>query len=458
MTTIYNPIVLSKVAISYLFDVNRIWKSNEKELRKYRDKAFRKIVKFAYNSVPLYHEKYKAAGVHPNEIKGTKDIKKLPFVTKNNLREYFPDGIIPKGFDKKNGFLMSTSGATGKPIFVYCDVLSAIKRLELLIRELKAYGGNWKKSKIALIIDLNPGSVESTVLAESTMPLIKNFISLDNLRYLSFNEKTEILIKKIDEFSPEFLGSDPNILRELALLKNEGCGQNIQPNYIISSGAFLDSYTKNYVEKAFETRVLDVYGSTEAGSLAFECLKGNYHVHSDFVFLEILDEEKNPVKSGKSGNLVVTTLYGRGTPIIRYTGNEDFLTSVEQKCDCGIKTEIIKKIEGRTTDMIILPNGKMLSPLTLTGIPGKIMEKNKTCKIKQFQIIQHKLDEIELKIIIDEKLRNIGITVHDLKKELKNEFSKKIGDDIKIFVNESDEIRTDKGTNKVKVVISKIKK
>jgi phenylacetate-CoA ligase len=414
-------------------------------------------VKYAY-TVPLYHDKYKKAGVHPNDIKSIDDIKKLPFISKNDLREYFPDGIVPKGFDRENSFLMSTSGSTGKPVFVYCDLFSSIVRLEALVRELKAYGGSWRKSRIVLVIDLEPGSVENTVFAESAMPFLKKIGSLNNIKYLPIDGKPEVLLQEINEFAPEFLGSDPNMLRKLAFLKSKGQGKNIQPKYIISSGAMLDAYTKKHVEKSFNTRVLDVYGSTEAGSIAFECLQGNYHVHSDFVYLELLDKEKRPVGYNKPGKLVITKLYGGGTPIIRYTGNEDFLVPVEGSCSCGINTQIIKQIEGRSTDMIVLPDGEMMSPLTVTGIPSKIMEEFGTYKIKQFQIIQHKKDEIEILVIIDDKLRNVGPSVEKILKELKRRYQEKIGQNVKIFVNEIDEIQKDERADYIKVVVSKIKK
>lgn len=457
MNQFLNPIFLGRIAKSYLFDVNRIWTSTEDEIRKYQDKSLRKMVKYAY-TVPVYHTKYKKAGVHPNDIKGVDDIEKLPFITKTDLMEHFPNGIIPKGFDRENGFLMSTSGSTGKPVSVYCDLFSAIKCLEGAARNLKAYGGDWWKSKIALVIDLDPGTVEHTVFAKSAMPLLKKIVSLKNIKYLHIDEKPDVLIREINEFKPEFLGSDPGMLRKLAFLKNNGYGEDIRPNYIVSSAAMLDKYTRRYVEKAFDTRVLDAYGSTETGPTAFECLKGDhYHVNSDFVFLEFLDKENRPVDFCKLGRIVATKLYGEGTPIIRYTGLDDLAVPLENKCSCGIKTQLIGSIEGRNFDSIVLPDGKMITPLSITTIIRRVMDDFKTYKIKQFQIIQHKIDEIEILIVIDDKLRNVGLPMNKLSEELKKQFSEKIGSDVKIFINEVDEIKKDTWAEMVKVVVSKVK-
>ena len=347
MNQFHNPIFLLRVLKSYIFDINRVWKTDLESLKKYQNKSFRKIVNYAY-TVPLYHKKYKQAGIHPNDIKGINDIKKLPFITKNDLRSNFPDGIIPREFDKKNGFLLSTSGSTGKPVFVYCDKFSAVKRLEGFVRTLRAYGGNWRKSKTVLIIDLSPGSVEYATFQASALPFLKKIISLDNIKYIDISEKPEIVAKKINEFKPEFLSSDPDLLRKLASLKINGFNLDIKPKYIFSGGSMLDQYTRKYIEDAFETKILDIYGSTEAGPMAFECLEGGYyHVHSDFVFLEFLDNENNSVDFGKSGKSVVTKLYGQDTPIIRYTGIEDTIKPIEKETNCGIITKMIKQIEGR---------------------------------------------------------------------------------------------------------------
>ena len=458
MNPFYNPAFIIKLTKSYLSDINRIWKLDQKELRKYQDKEFRKIFKYSLK-VPLYKNKYKSKNIYSQNIKGLNDITKLPIITKEDLRKNFPDRIIPRNFDKKNSYLISSSGSTGKPLFIYCSFFSAIKRLEGFARILKAYGGNWKNSKALLLIDLTPGSVEHATYVGGGISFLKKIFSLDNIKYLPIKEKTEILIKKINKFQPEFLGSDPIMLRKLANYKINGFGNEIKPKLIFSSGSMLDQYTKRYIEKAFESRVLDVYGSTEGGPMAFECLKENhYHLNSDFIYFEFLDENNNSVSNNESGNVVITRLYGKDTPIIRYNGLEDIAIPIDDTCSCGIKSKMIKKIEGRITDLIMLPNGKTISPLTITGIPAKIMEEYNSLKIKQFQIIQNKKSEIEFLIVIDEKLRDIGITIEKLYKEISTRIKDQINHEIEVFIKEKNSLDPVNPSDKFKVFISNIKK
>ena len=113
MNHFFNPIFLSWVLKSYLIDIDRLRKLNENELREHQNKCLKNIVKYAY-SVQLYHEKYKKAGIHPSDIKGIEDIEKLPIVTKEDIKSYYPDGIISPRTQKKQLLKISTSGTTGK--------------------------------------------------------------------------------------------------------------------------------------------------------------------------------------------------------------------------------------------------------------------------------------------------------------------------------------------------------
>jgi len=452
MNQFTNPKFLFNILKSYMSDIDRLWKIDEKKLRKYQNQAIRNMVKYAY-TVPLYHDKYKKAGIHPDDINGIEDLSKLPFITKNDLRDNYPDRIIPKDFNEKNGFIISTSGSTGKPVFIYIDRFSAIRSLLIFARELKAYDGSWRKSKVALIIDLEPGSAEKAFFSESATPFLKRFISIDNIKYIHLGDEPKKIIKELDDFHPEYLGSDPNMLRQLAHLKNERYGENVNPKYLFSSGSMLDDYTKNYVEKAFNAKVFDIYGTTEAGPLAFECLNGNYHVHSDFVYLEFLDDKNKPVDFGEPGHIVITKLYGKGTPIIRYTGIDDIAIPLKKDDCCNITSQIIQKIEGRASELIYLPDGKTLSPLTVTGIPAKVMEKFNCYKIKQFQIIQHTLNHIEILVVLDKKQKKVEVTDEEVLNELHKKFSEKIGNNVEIKITQTNEIQEDE-----KVIVTKIKK
>ena len=441
MNPFLNPITFAKVAKYYLTDIDRVWRLNEEQLEKYREKCFKQVLKKA-KKVPMYRKKYK--GIDLDKI-SLKNIEKLPILTKEDLRKNFPDGIVPEGFNVKKAHLVSTSGSTGQPTSIYTDFYTIIKALMGFVRELKEYGISWRKDKMTLIVDLTRGAIEEAYF-EKGLP-----IKFKNMQFLHVGEDVEKMIEKIDKFKPKFIGGYPGVLRALAVLKRKGYGKNIEPEVMASSGAVLDEYTKKYIEEAFGAKIYDVYGSTEAGPIAFECKQGNYHLHYDMVHVEVLDDNFEPVEYGEAGQIVVTKLYGNATPIIRYNGMNDYIIPLKKKCNCGINTPLIGKIAGRKADSIILPSGKIIPPLSLTGIPAKVMERYDSFIVKQFQIVQNAVDELNVYLVMEEGNEEIKKKIIE---GIKEEYEKKL--QIKVNVQEVEKIDSKEPISPV--IISKVGK
>ncbi|RLF33413.1 MAG: hypothetical protein DRN07_02705, partial [Thermoplasmata archaeon] len=146
------------------------------------------------------------------------------------------------------------------------------------------------------------------------------------------------------------------------------------------------------------------------------------------------------VAFGTPGHIVVTKLYGNATPIIRYNGLNDFVIPLKRRCDCGINTPLIEKIGGRRADSITLPDGTIIPPSAITGIPGKVMEKFNTNKILQFQILQRSAEHVEVLVVIDEELRNVGPTVDELFRELRKKFEERFKNKIQVDIMEVEKI------------------
>jgi len=94
-----NPVFSIKALKSYMVDIDRIWRISPEKMKRFQDKAFKKALKYAY-TVPLYNKLYKEANIHPRDIEGIDDLSKLPTVSKNDIRNGFPDEIIPKNANK----------------------------------------------------------------------------------------------------------------------------------------------------------------------------------------------------------------------------------------------------------------------------------------------------------------------------------------------------------------------
>jgi phenylacetate-CoA ligase len=451
-----SPMLLTKLAKSYLSDINRAWK-DEHLIKKYQDKKIRQLVKYAY-TIPLYHNKYKKAGVHPSDIKEIADIVKLPLVSKKDFRGKTSESLLPKNQNINKYIVSTTSGSTGQPATFYNEHFTIYHSLIGFIRIFRAYDLSWRKNRIATLADLSPDSIEHAFFTGFGMSSLNKVLSFKNIKVFDISEKAEVLIKKLEEFNPDLLGGYPANLSMLANLKNQGFAKNLQPEIVITTGAVLDEYTREKIKKSFGSKLSDMYGATESSPIAFQCKNENYHVNDDYVYFEYINHKEKEEKYGDGGNLVITRLYGKGTPIIRYTGLSDFIKSSDKKCSCGMNTSLIEYIGGRKVDSIVLPNGDLIPPFALTGIPHRVMQMFKTEKLLRFQIVQEKIDEIDVLLVLDKKLKNAEPKNEIIFKELKKQLQQKLGKDIKINVKEVKKIQTIRSGTAAEspVVISKI--
>ena len=456
-----NPSITIPFLKNYILDPNRIERLNSKQLESYRDKALRKMIDYAY-TVPLYKKKYKDAGIHPSDIRGIQDINKIPFVSRQEIRDNFPDGIVPSNFDKEKGFITCTGGTTGKycctsgsePVCSYTDGPTMLRSIFIGIRVQRFFNLNWRKTRVAHIGNFNLYKSDD-VFEKNVISNVKSFFSLKNNLNLQASNRTQEIIEKLDAFKPEVIISYPAIFQDLAYLKKKGFGKNINPKLLFVGGAMLDGYTRSYVEGVFGCNMYNTYASCESSAeIAFECTERNWHIHSDFFHVEAVDENMEPVAPGERGRLVLTKLWGSGTPFIRYTGMEDWITlGNNKKCNCGLHSPILgKPVEGRVMSNIVLPNGKVFPPSAFLFI-SSVLRDLKEYKVKRFQIVQRKIDEIDILLVIDDDLRDTGASFEEIAEKIKKVYTKETGPEVQITVKEVKEIKDDPDSGKPAPII-----
>jgi phenylacetate-CoA ligase len=249
-------------------------------------------------------------------------------------------------------------------------------------------------------------------------------------------------VKSLNQFKPRLLISYPGPLSVFAeyLLAT---GQRI-PNIkaLICSAETLYPWQRELIEKAFECRLFNRYGCREFGDIAQECSKRKgLHLHTDRIFLEIVDQYQKPVKDGVSGELVLTDLDNYGFPLIRYRIGDVGVMATDL-CSCGINLPLLANIEGRTLDVVKCPNGNRLGgtfwTLLFRSKPG----------IKSFQVLQENIEGVTIKYVKDSS------TVIDFS-YFSNKIKEKCGMDIKIIFTEVAEIKKTK-SGKTRFVISKL--
>lgn len=156
---------------------------------------------------------------------------------------------------------------------------------------------------------------------------------------------------------------------------------------------------KNLLEKQFGVPVVNEYGCSEAGVIAFTNSEDEWEVDSKTLFVEILDENDKPLPFGQEGRIVITSLHNKAHPFIRYEIGD--YGALHEKST--FKKPILKKLVGRTNDFAILPSGKKAAGMTFYVITKNIMEESGN--LKEFKVIQTKMDTFEIDYVSDEILK-----------------------------------------------------
>jgi phenylacetate-CoA ligase len=434
MNPFVNPLFLCRVLKWYLEDPNKLRRMNNEKLMRFQNHAFRAMLTYAY-TVPVYKEKYTAMGIHPRDIRGLEDIKKLPCITKEDLRRNFPTRVVPPSFQTRSAIVAATSGTTGRSLSLYVDLATVIRSMLGFRRALLEHRIPWQKTRMSLLLDLSENSFENEYFIQSILSTAKRIIPTKQIQILDILRSPVDLIQQINHFEPEVILGYPFVVIQLAILKNRGYGEKIAPKWIGTSGAVFDRYSRRLVEEAFNVKLFDIYAATESGIIAFECEKGRYHVCSDLVFLECLRNGED-APFGSPGSLTVTRLYGKGTPLIRYQGIDDVVTVSHNDCDCGLAGGVLERIHGRKSESIVLSDGTMALVSLFEHCIGQTLYEIKVNKIKRIQIVQNRIDTIEVRVLFDDSLRDVGCSADETLSMIHHKLQERLGTQLEIQLKE----------------------
>jgi phenylacetate-CoA ligase len=167
---------------------------------------------------------------------------------------------------------------------------------------------------------------------------------------------------------------------------------------VFVTGEVLFPHQRDLIAETFNCAVANGYGGRESGFIAHECPSGGMHLMADAVIVEVVDAEGRLVAPGEQGEIVVTDLFSSEAPFLRYaTGDMGALSC--RKCPCGRPLPLIERIEGRTTDFIVAPDGTILHALSVIYVLREIEG------VEQFRIRQKSLDTFHVQIVKNESFQ-----------------------------------------------------
>jgi phenylacetate-CoA ligase len=214
---------------------------------------------------------------------------------------------------------------------------------------------------------------------------------------LNIVSRTEEQIEWLLRVKPDYLLIYPSALREMLLrCREEGI---VIPGLreVRTLSELLPAATRELCGEVWGLKIADLYSAQENGYLAFQCPEHeSYHLQSEAVLVEVLNAAGQPCGPGETGEVVVTPLLNFAMPMIRYAVGD--LAEVGRPCPCGRGLPVLTRILGRSRDMLVYPDGRkawaLMGDMYYTEIAA----------VRQFQIVQHAVDDLEIKVVADRPL------------------------------------------------------
>ncbi len=319
------------------------------EIKKLQSKKLVKQVKHVYENVPYYRNLMDEKGVKPEDIKGIEDLHKLPFLTKADLRDAYPYGLLAKPLSDCVR-IHSTSGTTGRRVVAFYTQNDVNLWEDCCARAIVAAGGtNEDVCQVAYGYGLFTGGAGlhggSHKVGCLTLPMSSG--------------NTERQIQFMTDLNATILCCTPSYAAYIGeTLKEQGYKPEDIP---LKAGIFgAEPWTEEMrkeIEKSLGLKAYDVYGLSEimGPGVSYECeAQKGMHINEDMFIAEIIDPDTGEVlPEGSQGELVFTTLTKEGFPLIRYR-TRDICSLNYEPCSCGRTFVRMNKPQGRSDDMMII--------------------------------------------------------------------------------------------------------
>ncbi len=322
--------------------------ASREQLKAWQDERLVKQVKNVYENVPYYRNRMENKGIRPEDIKGIEDLHKLPFITKDDLRDAYPYGLLARPVSEVVR-IHSTSGTTGRRVVAFYTQHDLDLWADCCARAIVAAGGS-KEDVVHVCYGYGLFTGGAGLDAGS------HRVGCMTLPMSSGN--TERQIQFMEDLGSTILCCTPSYAAYLAESIQE---RGVKDRLKLKSGIFgAEAWTEEMraeIENSLGIKAYDIYGLTEISGpgVAFECEEQTgMHINEDHFIAEVINPQTGEVlPDGEKGELVFTSITKEAFPLLRYRTRDICILSHE-KCSCGRTHVKMTKPLGRSDDMLIV--------------------------------------------------------------------------------------------------------
>jgi phenylacetate-CoA ligase len=360
------------------------------ELQNLRLRAF---IQSCHQHVPYVRARLQAAGVAPEEIRVAADLRRLPLLTKADIRRHRPD-LRARNATRLSSF--TTGGSTGEPLIFDLGKRRIASRVAARQRVNRWWGVHVGDPEIAIW-----GSpIELT--RQDEVRQLRDWLQRSRL-LSAFEMNDQMMSAYIDILSSGHwrqVFAYPSAVYLLCLYARN-TGRDLRKagiKVVFVTSEVLLPHQRKLIAEIFGCPVANGYGGRDSGFIAHECPQGGMHLMSDLLVVEIVDDAGNSVPVGQPGQVVVTDLYSEEAPFLRYATG-DIAVASARRCSCGRALPLLETIEGRANDAVATADGRLMHGQSLVARMMTVEG------LEQFKIFQKRVDVFHVQIVCNEAYR-----------------------------------------------------
>ena len=423
-----------------------IWSKEEtlprEEIEKIQLERLQETVARVYANVPPYRKKMDDAGIKPDDIKSLDDLKKLPFVTKQDMRDNYPFGLFAVPKDKLVR-IHASSGTTGKPTVVgYTE--NDLKTWTECVSRIACMGGATEKDVAQICFGYG--------MFTGALGLHYGLENIGAAIVPSSTGNSEKQIMYMKDFETSLLVATPSYALRLAEVAREmgvDPAKDLKVKIALVGSELLTDAMREEMHKYWgdDIKITSNYGMSElmGPGVSGECLEVcGMHINEDFFIPEIIDPNTGEVlPAGEQGELVITCIKKEGIPLIRYR-TKDITRLFYEKCKCGRTFCRMENLSGRSDDMLKI-RGVNVFPSQIEEVILSINELG-----PHYEILLERdgyLDKLTVKVELAH-ITDSFATLESISKTLKNKLKVVLGLDAKIMLESPNTLQRFEGKAK----------
>ncbi len=373
------------------------WTENEVKAAQHRQLI--QLLRHAFAHVPFYRDRLRDLSKSNTLDEFQQAWQELPLLSRSDIQDHGPDlqaATLPDGHGP--GTWSETSGTSGKPVRV---LLSALYMGLQAAGNLRGY--YWRQwdfgNRFACIRadKKNKAHYPDGTAVKGWGSIIAPIFRSGPGYYLDIHTDPSLQAEWLSRREPDYLMTYASNAMHVAqyCLDHDIRVESLKSLELVSETVTPE--IRAVCEKAWGARVFANYGTREAGTVALECPDtGVYHTQAELVLVEVLHDDGRPCAVGETGRVVLTPLHNFAMPLLRYDIGD--YAEVGEVCSCGRGLPVLRRVHGRQNELLHLPNGERF----WLPFHGEVL--TAVAPVRQYQIIQHGLDDIEVRLVVDGEL------------------------------------------------------